>query len=90
MLLSNKETAPQYVMPKCSRDQAQKVFTSKELAKLSMVGKGPGPLYQVDAYEKVYYKNEPNCKIGKSVRNTLETGAKFDYYLRPDIDFDPL
>ena len=49
------------------------------------IGKtAPGPNY--DVTDKFTYEKAPEWKIGTDPRNTLNTGAKFDHYLRADID----
>ena len=50
--------------------------------------KAPGPNY--DVTDKYTYLKDPEWKFGTDPRNTLNTGPKFDHYLRQDIDFDPM
>jgi hypothetical protein len=59
------------------------------MAKTEFAGKcSPGPNY--DITDKYDYNVAPSWKMGMEARNTLNTGPKHDFYLRKDIDFDPL
>ncbi|EGR29290.1 hypothetical protein IMG5_159370 [Ichthyophthirius multifiliis] len=91
MRLSTKLTAPKYGFGTADRQQQNKVFQNKELAKTNFAGKSsPGPAYDVRGMDYFTYKNEPAWRIGTQVRNTLNTGSKHDFYLRKDVDFDPM
>ena len=46
----------------------------------------PGPVYNVRGGDQFYYKKDADTKFGTDARNTLNTGAKFDYYQRKDVD----
>ncbi|KRX04808.1 hypothetical protein PPERSA_06442 [Pseudocohnilembus persalinus] len=59
----------------------QEIFEGKQ---------SPGPLvYNVRGTDNFTYSKPPNWKIGTEVRNTLNTGAKFDFYNRQDVDYHP-
>ncbi|EGR33575.1 hypothetical protein IMG5_048920 [Ichthyophthirius multifiliis] len=49
----------------------------------------PGPAYNIRGSDTFIFKNNPEWVIGTQQRNTLNTGAKYDYYLRQDKDFYP-
>jgi len=60
------------------------------MARIDFKGKvSPGPKYDVRGTDTFNYKTAETWKIGTDPRNTLNTGAKFDHYLRPDVDFEP-
>jgi len=91
MRLSNHPNQPEIGFGTSSRDNADKIYQSKELCKSQFLGKtSPGPNYEVRHTDKYYYKNEPNWTFGSAARNTLNTGAKYAYYHRQDVDFDPV
>ncbi|EAS00318.1 sperm-tail PG-rich repeat protein (macronuclear) [Tetrahymena thermophila SB210] len=91
MRLSHKTTAPKYGFGTADRNKQAKVFQNKELAKTNFAGKSsPGPAYDVRDTDYFTYQKAPKWKIGSEVRNTLNTGSKHDFYLRKDVDFDPL
>jgi len=91
MTVSGKPTAPAIRFGTASRDKQQKIFQSKELSKTQFLGKtSPGPNYEVRHTDKYYFSNDPTWTFGGEIRNTLNTGAKFAYYNRKDVDFDPL
>jgi len=91
MKVSSKPTAPAFGFGTASRQQQGKIFQSKELSKTQFLGKtSPGPNYEVRHTDKYYYTNDPTWTFGGEVRNTLNTGAKFAYYNRKDVDFDPV
>ena len=58
------------------------------MANLDCFGKDTkkGPDYNVtDAFQ---YDKAPTWKIGTTVRNTLDTKAKYEHYFRKDIDVE--
>ena len=60
------------------------------MAKTDFAGKySPGPIYHVGGTDKFSYTIDAQTKFGNDPRNTLDTGAKYDHYLRKDVDFEP-
>ena len=48
-----------------------------------------GKTAQIHAYpvtDKFDYKAAPGWKFGVNARNTLDTGSKYDFYERQDVD----
>lgn len=91
MVLSSMTSAPTVGFGTADRKKQAKIFQSKELCKTQFIGKtSPGPNYEVRDSDKYYYIEDPKWSFSKSVRNTLDTGAKHAYYNRQDIDFDPI
>ena len=87
MYESNRATAPLYGFGTAERDRLQKQFVSNDLAKITLVGKNSiGPNYQVT--DKFDYKKAPAFSVPKAIRNTLNTGPKYELYKRQDKDFD--
>ena len=90
MLASTKLTMPKYSFGTSDRKTQAKVYSNKHMAKTDFAGKySPGPIYNVQGMDKFTYSIDGQTKIGNAARNTLDTGAKYDYYLRKDIDFEP-
>eukprot|EP00828_Plagiopyla_frontata_P008124 TRINITY_DN1398_c0_g1_i2.p1 TRINITY_DN1398_c0_g1~~TRINITY_DN1398_c0_g1_i2.p1 ORF type:complete len:332 (-),score=26.75 TRINITY_DN1398_c0_g1_i2:79-945(-) len=88
MTLAKRKTEPRYGFGTSTRDQQELKYESKEMAKITLTGKtGPGPNY--DVTDKYSYIKAPEYKFGTNPKNTLDTGPKFDHYLRQDIDFNP-
>jgi len=91
MKISGKDTAPSFSFGTATRAKQQKIFQSKELSKTQFLGKtSQGPNYEVRGSDKYYYRDPPKWSFSQDVRNTLNTGAKYAYYHRPDSDFDPI
>ncbi|CAD8075831.1 unnamed protein product [Paramecium primaurelia] len=90
MPISTKQTLPSYSFGSAERANQAKLYHNKELARIDFAGKGsPGPVYNVRGGDQFYYTKDANTKFGTDPRNTLNTGAKFDYYQRKDVDFEP-
>jgi len=90
MTESTKPTQPSYGFGTADRQKQGKIYQSPELSKTQFLGTtSQGPKYEVRGTDKYYYKQEPTHSFGKSVRNTLDTGAKHAFYNRKDDDFDP-
>ena len=53
---------------------------------MDCVGKeaAKGPNYNVS--DKFAYEKDPEWKIGTTIRNTLDTKAKYEHYFRQDVD----
>lgn len=83
MYESKKKTAPIYGFGTAHRDRLAKQFINNDLAKNTLVGKESiGPNYQVtDEFE---YKKAPSYSVPKAIRNTLNTGPKYELYKRQD------
>lgn len=89
MVLSSKQSMPVFGFGTSDRDKEQKRYVSDEMSKSIHVAKySPGPNYDILDH-KFQYKEQPRPRIGTAVRNTLETGAKYDHYHRGDVDFAP-
>jgi len=102
MVLSSMTSAPTVGFGTADRKKQGKIFQSKELSKTQFIGiittfpsfsylylsgkTSPGPNYEVRDSDKFYYLEDPKWSFSKSVRNTLNTGAKHAYYNRQDID----
>ena len=90
MLSSDKITMPKYSFGTADRKGQAKVYSNKNMAKTDFAGKySPGPIYQVAGTDKFTYNIDGQTKFGTNPRNTLDTGAKYDHYLRKDVDFEP-
>lgn len=88
MYTSEKGTAPLFGFGTAERDKLSKQFVSNDLAKKTLVGKNSiGPNYQVT--DEFDYQKAPAFSVPKAVRNTLNTGPKYELYKRQDKDFDP-
>jgi len=91
MKLSNHPSQPEFSFGTATREKQEKIYQSKELCKSQFIGKtSQGCNYEVRHTDRFYYKNDPNWTFGSAARNTLDTGAKYAYYHRQDIDFDPI
>ena len=83
MYESKKESAPQYGFGTAHRDKLAKQFVSNELARITLVGKvSIGPAYEVT--DEFDYKKAPAFSVPRAVRNTLNTGPKYELYKRQD------
>lgn len=81
MYTSEKGTAPQFGFGTADRDKLGKQFVSNDLAKKTLVGKNSiGPNYQVT--DEFDYQKAPAFSVPKAVRNTLNTGPKYELYKR--------
>eukprot|EP01017_Pseudomicrothorax_dubius_P005195 TRINITY_DN11254_c0_g1_i5.p1 TRINITY_DN11254_c0_g1~~TRINITY_DN11254_c0_g1_i5.p1 ORF type:complete len:190 (+),score=21.05 TRINITY_DN11254_c0_g1_i5:67-636(+) len=87
MTLSTKTSAPIYGFGTSDRNKEQKRFINAELSMSAHVGKtSPGPDFV--GTDKFQYTQAPRTRFGLAERNTLDTGAKYDFYSREDVDFD--
>lgn len=81
MYESNRRTAPLYGFGTAERERLHKQFISNDLAKITLVGKNSiGPNYQVT--DEFDYKKAPAFSVPKAIRNTLNTGPKYELYKR--------
>ncbi|KAM3135007.1 hypothetical protein pb186bvf_012831 [Paramecium bursaria] len=98
MPLSTKISEPIYSFGSAERANQAKIYVNKEMARLDFGGKSsPAPIYDIRGMDKytytqvnyINYQQDANTKFGQDDRNTLDTGAKYDYYQRKDVDFEP-
>jgi hypothetical protein len=91
MVLSTKTSAPTVSFGTSTRAKQNKLFINSDFAKTQFFGKtSPGPNYEVRDTDKFYYKDEPKWSFSKTAKNCLDIAPKHAYYLRDDIDFDPM
>lgn len=88
MANSTKRTEPMHGFGTSTRNNMDKIFTSKQLLKTQFLGKtGPGPIYNptIDSCKD----KAPEWSFGTDIRNSLNIKEKYDHYRILDKFSDP-